>query len=90
MANINPLTTERIILKRSAHQKPSTLNPGTILETRIMIIALITNVKRPIVTILIGSVKKSKIGFTKAFKTPSTIATRRAGMNPATVTPGRR
>ncbi len=28
--------------------------------------ALITNVKRPIVTILIGSVKKSKIGFTKA------------------------
>ncbi len=79
-----------MILNRSAHQKPSTLNPGTISETSNIISALITKVKRPIVKILIGKLRRRIIGLRKVLISPKTIATSIAGQKPTRVTPGKR
>ena len=81
---------ERIILNIIANQKPSTLNPGTIRATKRIKRALITKVKSPNVTILIGSARIERSGFNNAFTTQSTIATTIATGKLATVTPGKR
>ena len=50
--------------------------------------ALTTNVKRPSVKRLIGSVSKRSTGRTTALITPSTIATMSADLRSANATPG--
>lgn len=81
-------TIERIILKRSAHQKPFTLNPGTISETKSISSAFITKVNNPNVMIFIGRVSKIMNGFMKKFTIHKTIATTSALKNPDTTTHG--
>ncbi len=83
------LTNESIILKSSAHQNQSTLNPGIRYETNIIISALITNVKSQIVSIFIGKVNKIITGLIKVFITEITIATKNASTKPVTITQGR-
>ncbi len=78
----NELTTERIMLKNSAHQKPSTLNPGTILSVIMIIIALITRVNNPRVRILIGRVRVNRTGLINALTNPKTMATTRLEVKP--------
>lgn len=63
------------MLKSKAVQKESTLKPPTIFEQNKMIMALITNKNKPSVKIVTGKVNKIKIGFTKMFNKPKTIAT---------------
>lgn len=50
--------------------------------------ALITNVNKPSVSIVIGKVIRTRIGLTTAFKTPKTTATTTAVEKLSTVTPG--
>lgn len=52
-----------------------------------MIQALITNKNNPKVKIVIGSVNKTKIGFTKKLSKAKTIATDNAVVNSSTITP---
>lgn len=66
---------DKTILKRRAHQNPSTLNPGTRFAAKRIINALITNVNKPKVKMLIGSVRIRRIGFKTALIIPSTTAT---------------
>ena len=49
--------------------------------------ALITKRKSPRLTMVIGNVKNTKIGFTIAFKTARTIATINDALKPSTATP---
>lgn len=81
--------SDKTMLKRSAHQKVSTVNPGTIADAKSIKRAFITKVKRPSVTTVIGSVRRRIIGFIKRFITPRTTATARADKNPSILTPGR-
>ena len=83
-----PFTIERIILNKSAHQKPFTLNPGTNSDTKSISNALITKVNNPTVKILIGRVRKITNGLIKKLTIPKTIATQSALINPATTTHG--
>jgi len=71
-------TIDNNILNKSAHQKPSTLKPETILEQSKMISALITNKNNPNVTMVIGKVRIIKIGFISAFSIANTRAKTRA------------
>ena len=80
--NIIDWQIERIILKIRAVKKPSTLKPSTSLSQIIIIIALIANKNNPSVTIVIGKVKNTKIGFTIAFNNPRTTATIIDALNP--------
>ena len=66
---------EQTRLKKKADQKPATTKPPTRLPAKQMIIALITSKNNPKVTTVIGSVKKIKIGFKKAFNKLMTTAT---------------
>ena len=68
------VTNDNKILNRSAHQNPSTLNPGTNLLPSRMINAFITNKKRPSVRIVMGSVSKISIGFSNVFRMANTKA----------------
>lgn len=77
---------ERIMLKINAVQKEFTLNPSTILEHNKIIPALITNKNNPNVSIVTGSVNRTKTGFTNTLSKPKTIATIRAVLKPVTVT----
>lgn len=81
---------ERTNPKRSAHQKLSTLNPGTIKVVSSINRALIIKVKRPRVNTLIGRVKRSSRGFSVMLITPKTKAVTKATTKLATWTPGRR
>lgn len=81
--------TERTMLKKNAVQKPSTLNPGTIADTIIIIKAFITRVNNPKVRILIGNVRITNKGFMNIFTSPNTKATNNAVRNPDKVTPGK-
>ena len=65
---------ERIILKSNAHQKPSILIPFINLAANKIISALITKRKSPNVTTVMGSVRKTNIGFITAFKQANTNA----------------
>jgi len=78
-----------MMLKRSAHQKFLTLNPGTIAETNKTKRAFITNEKIPRVKILSGNVKRDIIGLMNIFMIPRSKATIRATVKPEIVTPGR-
>lgn len=65
---------ESIKLKSSAQKKPSTLIPSINLSAMMMMSALITNRKRPRVSMVNGRVSMISIGFTMAFNTASTKA----------------
>lgn len=63
------------MLKSKASKKSETTKPSTNLSANKMIIALITNKNNPKVTIVAGSVKKTKSGRTNIFNSDITIAT---------------
>lgn len=71
-------TIVRTILNTIAIPKLLTLNPGTILLARIIIIPFITKVKSPRVRMFIGSVRRMRIGFIRALRSPIAIAAKRA------------
>ncbi len=72
------LINVKIILKKKAVQKPSTLKPGTILSANKTIQALMTNKNNPSVRTVMGIVRRTKMGLKIAFKMDSTAATQRA------------
>lgn len=76
------------ILNRKAENRDETSKPSTRYEVRRIMRALMTNVNSPSVKRLIGSVSKRRTGLTMALMTPSTIATIRADLRSANVTPG--
>ena len=76
--------------KKNADKKVPTVNPGTTCPATQIRNALITNVKRPSVSILIGSVNIISTGLMKALRIPNTNATMSAEINPLTLTPGSR
>jgi hypothetical protein len=61
--------------KSSAHQKLSTVNPGTIVVVSIIRRAFNINVNKPNVMIFTGRVRIKRIGFKNTLMTPSTTAT---------------
>ena len=79
--------TDKIILNNKAVKKESTTKPPTILLHKIIIKPLMTNKNNPSVKKVIGKVNKTKIGLTKAFNNPKTIATKSAVVKLATCTP---
>jgi len=81
---------DKIILNISAHQKPSTINPDMKYPAIKMMIALITNKKRPNVIIVMGMVKITKIGFMILFNIANTRATKMADKKLSMCTPGSR
>lgn len=83
------LTRDKTILNKIAHQKLSTLNPGTSKLTNKTNKPLITKVKRPRVKILIGNEIKIRIGLMTAFTNPKTTATTMATKKLDTLTPGK-
>lgn len=76
-------------LKIIAHPKDSIFNPEDILLTHQIIIPSITHKKRPKVTMVIGIVKKIRIGSIKIFKRVNTIAAGRAETNLSISAPGK-
>ena len=66
---------DRMRLKKSADQNPSTENPSTKYAANSIIIALITKRNRPSVTMVTGIVNKMSTGFTIEFKKAKTKAT---------------
>lgn len=75
------------MLKNNAVQNPLTSKPSTKWSQSRIIAALITNKNKPNVKIVTGNVNKTKIGFTKKFNNPKTIATVKAVVNSSTRTP---
>lgn len=71
----------------TAAQKPDTSNPEITPEAIISINAFITNVKRPKVRMLMGSVRIIRTGRKKAFRMPRIAAVRKALINPLTSIP---
>ena len=67
---------------------PSTSNPGEKLAASMRRRAFNTNVNNPSVTIFIGSVKNSKIGFTKAFISPIITTAIKAEVKSDNLIPG--
>jgi hypothetical protein len=63
------------MLNSKAVKKEFILKPPTILEHNRIKIALITSRNKPKVNTVTGSVNKIRIGFTKTFNNPKTIAT---------------
>ena len=76
------------MLKKNAHQKPSTTKPGTIELVIRISKALTINKNRPNVSRVIGSVSKIISGLTKRLRIPKTRATISAVQKLATCTPG--
>jgi len=58
-----------------AVQKLETLNPSTSLSAKRIMHALITKRNNPKVTMVIGNVRMTKIGFTNKFRMDKTTAT---------------
>jgi hypothetical protein len=83
------LITDRTRLNRSAHQNPSTLNPGMIAEASKTSNAFITNVKSQKVKMLMGRVKMISTGLTNVFRAPRITATMTAVKKFSIRTPGR-
>lgn len=75
-------------LKSNAHQKLSTLKPGTTLEAKRIISAFITKINRPKDKMVRGRVSRIKSGFRIVFRTPITTATTNALPNPLIWIPG--
>lgn len=63
------------MLKSMAIQMLLTEKPGINLSANKMMRALMTNKNKPKVTMVMGNVKITKIGFTNRFKTDNTAAT---------------
>lgn len=83
------------ILNINAHQKLSTMNPGTIDPASIMTMALITSKNKPNVTTVSGIVKITKRGLTVAFSMEIITATMKevikaSKLLPVMAIPGRR
>ncbi len=85
---INEFRSDKTMPKISAQRKPSTLKPGTMLLVRRIRSALMTKVKSPSVTILIGSVRRSSTGLIIALMIPKTTAVTKAARKLLTCTPG--
>ncbi len=83
------MMSERISPKMSAHQKPSTSNPGTSAAVNMMIRALITSRNMPKVRMVRGMVRMIKMGFRNVLSSDNTTATSAAVRKPSTATPGR-
>jgi hypothetical protein len=83
------LKTDSKILKSSAAKNPETTKPATSLSANKMMIALITKINKPKVTIVAGNVKKINKGLTTIFNKAITTATIIAEKYPDTVTPGK-
>ena len=66
---------DNTILKSIAVHNESTLKPPTILVHNKIIAAFIKSKNNPRVKIVTGSVKSTKIGFTKILSNPNTTAT---------------
>jgi hypothetical protein len=79
---------ETATLKSIAAQNPETANFPTTAEARRTRSALITSVKSPKVSILMGKVMMIRNGFSRTLTMPRTRATQRAVKNPSTVIPG--
>jgi len=60
-----------MIVPKKALQKPLTTNDGITWETKSNNSELITTIKSPMVTMIKGRLKRSKMGRTKAFIIPS-------------------
>ena len=83
------------MLNINAHQKLSTMNPGTIDPASIMTMALITSKNKPNVTTVSGIVKITKRGLTVAFSMEIITATMKevikaSKLLPVMAIPGRR
>lgn len=76
-------------LKRIAHQKFLTKKPGTRALVRRIRKPLITKINNPKVKILMGRVKRIRIGLRKVLITPKTMATIKAVKTVSILTPGR-
>lgn len=77
-------------LNSKAVQKPLTEKPLINFAAKRMMTALITKRNKPKVIMVIGKVKMTKIGLTKASSTANTMARIMADVNPsASCTPGR-
>jgi len=63
------------MLKSKAAKKPETVKPATSLSANKIIIALITKINKPKVTIVAGNVKKNNNGLTTMFSNAITTAT---------------
>src|SRR5260221_3744912 len=83
------LMRETTRLKRSAHQNPSTVNPGTILLANRTSNALITRRNNPKVMMVNGKVRITNKGFTNKLRIPITNATTSAVHKLTTCTPGK-
>ena len=70
-----------------AVQNELTENPSTNSSQSKMMTALMTNKNKPKVKKVTGKVNNTKIGFTKKFNNPKTIATFRAVVNSSMITP---
>ncbi len=84
------VVTDSTILKSSAYQKLVTIKPSTSLSIIKIIIAFITNRKRPSVKIVTGRVNRINIGFTIEFINARTTATISAVTILSVLTPGSR
>jgi hypothetical protein len=87
--NNTDLKIDNSILKSSAVKNPETAKPATNLSANKIIIALITKINKPKVTIVAGNVKKINKGLTTIFNKAITTATIIAEKYPDTVTPGK-
>lgn len=82
-------TILKIKLKNNADQNPLTENPGMISAANRIRIALIASRNNPKVKIVIGIVRKIKIGFMVKFNNVNNAATTSAVKKSVTSTPGR-
>ena len=83
------LINDRRILNTSAHQNPSTVNPGTNQSTNNIRMVFITKRNNPNVTMVIGIVNITNTGFTRRLRMANTPATTMAIKNPSTWAPGK-
>ena len=76
-----------MILKSMAVQNELTEKPSTNSSQSKIMTALMTNKNKPKVKKVTGNVNKTKMGFTKKFNNPKTMATVRAVVNSSMTTP---
>jgi hypothetical protein len=88
---MNEVSNQLAILIRSepmnAAPNPFTSNPDTRLDTINSMMALITNVKSPNVTMVMGSVRIKRTGRKNALSIPRNAAAKNAEKNPLTTMP---
>jgi hypothetical protein len=79
----------RIRLKNKAHQNPSTEKPGIIFAAINIRMAFIASRNNPRVKIVIGIVRKMRMGLIVKFNRVKNAATTKAVKKSCTATPGR-